>query len=279
MLPLKKYWKPIGSAILCFVLYVLQTVYLDFILITHKKLWYISLIPDIIILILFIVLFVIKPHLPFKKIDINSLSFIIWCLYIALIVIKTAYFFRVVVKLAELEDFLQGILQSKNTVIVIAGSSAIFVLFATAVVKYEDLIFLGAIDMIDGTLNLNFLLEESHEMFSYEQESFVLGIACVTLILPVFHLLILGKNSKSAKILTAVYNLVLNIPLFIQRIILFHQGYGALSIFIFKNLILIGKNFLHLIEEIHENINKRREKDSNNECHLEMESLRGQRII
>lgn len=278
MLPLKKYWKPICSAVLCCILYVLQTVYLDYILITHKKLWYISLIPDIIILVVFVTLFVIKPRLPFKKIDINTLSFIIWCFYISVLVIKTAYFFRVVLQLDEVDDLLKGIFQSSNTVLTIAGSSAIFVLYATAVIKYEDLVFLGAIDMIDGTLNLNFLLKNSNYMLSYEQESSILGIACVTLILPVFHLLVLGKNSKTAKVLTAVYNLVLNIPLFIQRIILFHQGYGVLTIFIFKNLIQIGKNLLHLIEEIHDNITRRNEKDGN-ECHLEMESLRGQRII
>ncbi|CAD5115924.1 DgyrCDS4854 [Dimorphilus gyrociliatus] len=215
MLSLKKTWKAIASAVVCSILYILQAVYLNYILITHKKLWYITLVPDCLTLIL------------------------------------------VLLALDENVDLLKGIFQQSNIVLVLAGSSAIFVLYSTAVLKYEDLVFSGAIDMIDGTINLNFLLEGSNYMLSFRQANAVLAIACVTLILPVFHLLLLGKSSRTATILTAVYNLVLNIPIFIQRIILFHQGFGALSVFVFKNIIQIGKNLLHVIEEIYDLCYKR----------------------
>lgn len=265
----------IPSRALCFLIILLQGSILDYYLISHKTVyWYGWIAADIAILFVFIVTFIISyRHLVLVRHLSNSqgsvqtgslpLGYFAWFVYSVALVARVAIIFS---------DFAQDLIEDDffgpNTLkVCISLACAVFLLLlmmhhdATPGTgrKHQIEEFSGTVvfDILDSIDMLDILFDKADRADLPSGMCLaIISISCINFILPIFPLMTLSNSHfgyKSApESLLILHKLLLifvvNLPLLIMRLLIWHVVQKDISIFIVKNFLVIVVLFYQLYE-------------------------------
>ena len=257
---------------------------LDYYLVAHLgNSWYGIIAMDVIVIFIFIAAMFMarkciqkeKPHEPNVQFSDSSplpLGFIAWLLYGANLVIKVAVIFNNFAHdLKEHNFFGENTLKTS-----IALDGLVFVSFLATQhnikphterrAAVEELTGTLLFDVLDGVDALDILLDkEAHDRITARTQTSVIAISCITFLLPFLSFLTLsvtryGLKESSDRLvrwskITVGY--MVNLPLFIIRMVLWHGLSEGISIFALKNLIFIGMVTFELLEMRMNRMNRR----------------------
>ncbi len=180
------------------------------------------------------------------------MGWISWLIYSIFLAIRVTLLFLDVVQHLDEADFF-GPNTLKTTV---AAAGIIFLLLVSthhdAPHGSSRLAFIKGVahgstmDILDTTAILEILfVQDSHVFLTFEMHKTIIAIAFVNLILPTIPLLVLshtrfGRDDMTTTLKVAqtlVYMFLVNVPLFIIRLILWHVRNQNISVFIVKNVL------------------------------------------
>ena len=267
-------------ACLCIVIY--QAAIINYYLANyryHGAIWWTWWIADAVTFTLFLVAFIAS----FKSLRVDEektavelatrentapgelpLGYIAWLVYAILLGIRVwIIFWRVAQELKEDDFFGPNLLK-----ITIGLSCFVFILLVAThhnaspstgrVAFIRSITSSVAFDILDTVAVLDVLfIQESHVFLTFTMHRVILTIACLNLALPTLPLLVLSKTRYGRTSLTKtlhalhhlVYLLLINVPLFAIRIVLWHVKNQNISVFLLKNILGIAFSIKTLIEE------------------------------
>ncbi|KAK3595601.1 hypothetical protein CHS0354_009557 [Potamilus streckersoni] len=265
----------VPARVLCVLLVLVQGFILDYYLASHKNVyWYGWVAADIATGFIFFVAFVISyRHLILVKnssrkdapIQAGSLplAYFAWFLYSTFLAARVAIIFKHFAWEFNEKEFFNA-----NTLkINISLASLIFVLLLmshhdaeldTRRRRYiEGLTATVVFDILDSVDVLDTLFEENSVQELPNFETAIISIACINFILPTLPLMILSRSHFGHKItpndIEILHKLLLvflvNLPLLVIRLILWHVLQEEISIFPMKNAIIIFVVFHDLYEK------------------------------
>ncbi|XP_076070186.1 transmembrane protein 121B-like [Mytilus galloprovincialis] len=265
----------IPSRVLCFFIIMLQGGILDYYLISHKTVyWYGWIAADVAILFVFIVAFIISyRHLLIVRQCTNSqatvqagslpLGYFAWFVYSIALVARVAIIFS---------DFAQFLVEADffgpNTLkVTISLSCAVFLLLLMMhhdaqpgtmrmhlISEFSGTVVFDILDSVD-MLDVLFDPKDRFDLPSGMCMA-IISISCINFILPIFPLMTLSNShfgyKNTSESLLILHKLLLifivNLPLLIMRLLIWHVVQKDISIFIVKNLLVIIVNFYQLYE-------------------------------
>jgi len=136
-----------------------------------------------------------------------------------------------------------------------------------------------AFDLLDSVQFLDVLyVYQSHVVLSYGLQTAVVAFTCINFILPTTLLLaLLIRNEvwlrRLPYLTQVVYILIVNVPMFVIRVIIWHYDLKEVSVFIVKNILEIGKAIYDMIE-IHAKNSADSDPRSKKAKHCEMHTFR-----
>ncbi len=180
------------------------------------------------------------------------LGYMAWFLYSLLLAVRVGIIFEDCVEYLDEENVF-----GPNTLkVMIALSGIIFILLVcthhdaeSSSPRYtfiQNIMHSVTLDILDTVTILNLLfVQESKIFFTFSMHRVINGIACINLIIPTMPLIVLsrtrfGEKSMSSNLKTAhtFLNLcVVNLPMFIIRMYVWHQLNKDISVFVVKNVL------------------------------------------
>lgn len=286
--------------ILCTALVLLQGVVLDYYLVHYKnKYWYSWVVADVALFFTFFMAFVISyRHMIIanesksKKTRIQTgplpLGYFAWLVYSCLLAARVAIIFKDIAWRLKEEDFF-----GPNTLKIGIASAAfvfLFLLLTHHNAETDSLrkIFINELtgtvvfDVLDSVDVLDVLFDhEAIEDFPVHLDTAIITVACINLILPTLPLATLSSthfgHKKAPKEIIFLHKMLLvflvNVPLLIIRLLLWHVLSKEISVFPIKNLIVIFLVFHDMYEKRKEEIE--REGEGMEEIDGEMSHLHG----
>lgn len=264
------------AAILCTIIVVLQGLVLNYYLATYKsKVWWAWVVADVVNLIVFIGAFVVSFVYLEKRAngEVNDsaksgnelpLGYIAWLCYSCLLVPRVGIIFEDIAGYLK-EEYVFG----PNTLkITVAMSCIVFLLLVTThhdaahaserhsfIVSISHSVTFNIFDTV-AILELLFV-SESRILLTFTLHRVINAFACLNLILPVVPLLVLSRTRygklSMTKLLRTVHTLlnllVINLPLFVIRMYLWHALSKNISVFLMKNLLGIAFTVKDLYDE------------------------------
>lgn len=278
----------IPTRVLCFFVVLLQGIILNYYLVSHKTVyWYGWIAADVAILFVFIVAFIISyRHLMLVRHSSNSeatvhtgsmpLGYFAWFVYSVALVARVAIIFN---------DFAQYLDEAKffgpNTLkVTISLASGVFLLLLMMhhdavpgskrkhqIEEFSGTVVFDILDSVD-MLDILFDPEDRHDLPSGMCLA-IISISCINFILPIFPLMTLSNShfgyKNTSESLLILHKLLLifvvNLPLLILRLLIWHVVAKDISIFIVKNLLVIIVNFYQLYENEIRKIHQRQGGD------------------
>lgn len=265
----------IPSRALCFFIVMLQGAILDYFLISFKTVyWYGWIAADVAILFVFVVTFIISyRHLVLVRQSSTShghvqtgslpLGYFAWFVYSVALVARVAIIFSDFAHFLKEENFFgPNILK-----VSISLASAVFLLLLMthhdakpgSRRKHQIEEFSGTVvfDIFDSVDMLDILFDPVDRADLPSGMCLaIISISCVNFILPIFPLMTLSNSHfghrATPESLLILHKLLLifvvNLPLLILRLLIWHVVEKDISIFIVKNLLVIVVLFYHLYE-------------------------------
>lgn len=271
----------IPMRILCVVIVLLQGAVLDYYLVYHKNNYWCSwIVADVALFFTFFMAFVISyRHLILAKQSAERhtpiqtgplpLGYFAWLVYSCLLAARVAIIFKdIAFKLNE-EDFF-----GPNTLKISISSAAfvfLFLLLTHHNAETDSLrkIFINELtgtvvfDVLDSVDILDVLFDhEAIEDFPIHLDTAIITVACVNFILPTIPLATLSSthfgHRRASKEIIFLHKMLLvflvNLPLLIIRLLLWHVLSKDISVFPVKNLIVIFLVFHDMYEKRKEEI-------------------------
>lgn len=267
--------------ILCTVLVLLQGAVLDYYLVYHKNYYWCSwIVADVALFFTFFMAFVIsyrhlivakesaEKHTPIQTGPL-PLGYFAWLVYSSLLAARVALIFKdIAFKLNE-EDFF-----GPNTLKISISSAAFVFLFLLLThhnaetdslrkVFINELTGTVVFDVLDSVDILDVLFDhEAIEDFPVHLDTAIITVACINLILPTIPLATLSSthfgHRKAPKEIIFLHKMLLvflvNLPLLIIRLLLWHVLSKEISVFPVKNLVVIFLVFHDMYEKRKEEI-------------------------
>lgn len=280
----------IPMRILCTVLVLLQGFVLDYYLVTYKnKYWYSWIVADVALFFTFFMAFVISyRHLLLannskeQKIRIQTgplpLGYFAWLVYSSLLAARVAIIFKDIAYKLNEEDFF-----GPNTLKIAISSAAFVFLFLLLThhnaetdslrkILINELTGTVVFDVLDSVDVLDVLFNhKAIEDFPVHLDTAIIAVACINFILPTLPLATLSSthfgHKKAPREIIFLHKMLLvflvNLPLLIIRLLLWHVLSKEISVFPVKNLIVIFLVFYDMFEKRKEEIE--READGTDE--------------
>ena len=273
----------IPMRILCTFLVLLQGAVLDYYLVYYKNNYWCSwIVADVALLFTFFMAFVISyrhlilakesaaQHTPIQTGPL-PLGYFAWLVYSCLLAARVAIIFKdIAFKLKE-EDFF-----GPNTLkISISGAAFVFLFLLLSHHNAETdslrKIFINELtgtvvfDVLDSVDVLDVLFNhKAIEDFPVHLDTAIISIACINFILPTIPLMTLSSthfgHKKAPKEILFLHKMLLvflvNLPLLIIRLLLWHILSKEISVFPVKNLIVIFLVFYDMYEKRREEIER-----------------------
>lgn len=277
----------IPMRILCTILVLLQGVVLDYYLVYHKNNYWCSwIVADVALLFTFFMAFVISyRHLLVAKQSAEQntpiqtgplpLGYFAWLVYSCLLAARVAIIYKdIAFKLNE-EDFF-----GPNTLKFSISSAAFVFLFLLLTHHNAEMdslrkIFINELtgtvvfDVLDSVDILDVLFDhEAIEDFPVHLDTAIISVACINFILPTIPLATLSSthfgHKKAPREIIFLHKMLLvflvNLPLLIIRLLLWHVLSKEISVFPVKNLIVIFLVFHDMYEKRKEEIEREGEE-------------------
>ncbi|XP_045164167.2 uncharacterized protein LOC123528478 [Mercenaria mercenaria] len=273
----------IPTRILCLVLLLLQGVVLDYYLVKHKnKYWASWIVADIAVIVVFVTAFIISyRHLQVAKDAVVKntpvqtgalpLGYLAWFVYSGFLATRVAIIFKDFAFQLKEEDFF-----GPNTLkINISLAAFVFMLLLLchhdAEVDSErkhvivELTGTVVFDVLDSVDVLDILFDkEAIEDFTAHMDTAIIVIACINLVLPTLPLMTLSRmhygHRRAPREISMLHKLLLvflvNLPLLIIRLLLWHLLSKDISIFPMKNVVVIFLVFHDLYEKRREELDR-----------------------
>ena len=260
---------------LCILLTLLQACSLNWYLMEHLgHIWAAMYAADAVVIALFIVSFVMSTsviHTEKRTEDLNysasrhqPMTYIAWLAYAIILNVKVGVIFtRFSTDLDE--DFFFGPNTCKTT---LALAGLIFITFLntqhdTSKNEKRKLLVLTLtatvlVDILDGVDNMDNLFDKAvRDTFPPGLDDAIIGICCINFLLPTIPLLTLsitrfGLHPLPEKLETlhkVALAYLVNLPLFITRMITWHGLSQGISIFSLKNIIVMGVVTFEVLEK------------------------------
>ncbi|KAK3583759.1 hypothetical protein CHS0354_022795 [Potamilus streckersoni] len=262
-----KYIRHLPLRLLCIVILLLQDAIINVYLISYYGVYCLGwLASDIGIIILFTATFV-KSYLYLKKegtkklVDYPShashlpLSVISWALYAVVLSSKYAVLLKyIAIELNELDFFGPNTLKTTTS---LAGVVFLLLLSSQHDAKsgsdrrryIDELTWTVAFDILDGVDSTEILfIKEGRDLFFPGMDYIIITFCCVNFLIPTIPLISLSRTKfgeeKVPHRLVLIHKLFLaylvNLPLLITRMIIWHGSSRVVSIFSLKNIIIIS---------------------------------------
>ena len=273
----------IPMRILCTFLVLLQGVVLDYYLVYYKNNYWCSwIVADVALLFTFFMAFVISyRHLILAKESAERntpiqtgplpLGYFAWFVYSCLLAARVAIIFKDIAFQLKEEDFF-----GPNTLKICISSAAfvfLFLLLSHHNAETDSLrkIFINELtgtvvfDVLDSVDVLDVLFNhKAIEDFPVHLDTAIISIACINLVLPTIPLMTLSKthfgHKKAPREILFLHKMLLvflvNLPLLIIRLLLWHVLSKEISVFPIKNLIVIFLVFYDMFEKRKEEIER-----------------------
>ena len=277
----------IPMRILCTFLVLLQGAVLDYYLVTYKnKYWYSWIVADVALFFTFFMAFVISyRHLILAKESKEQktriqtgplpLGYFAWLVYSSLLAARVAIIFKDIAFRLNEEDFF-----GPNTLKIAISSAAFIFLFLLLThhnaetdslrkVFINELTGTVVFDVLDSVDVLDVLFDhEAIEDFPVHLDTAIISVACINLILPTLPLATLSSthfgHKKASREIIFLHKMLLvflvNLPLLIIRLLLWHVLSKEISVFPIKNLIVIFLVFYDMYEKRKEEIEREGEE-------------------
>ena len=252
----------------CLLIFILQSLSLDYFLVTNQDLsWAIWAFPDVVVIVLFILTFAFgyryfsneKYYLGERNKSRTTIlhtwfGVISWAIYSSILATKVIFIFKEFAWKLDEDSFFDP--NTLKTSIALAG--LVFLLLMTTLHNakpgtkrrryIEELTGTVMFDILDGIDSMEILfLPEARKDFLPGIENTIIAIACLNLVLPTVPLVTLaktnyGEEKLSQKMIIAhkvSLAFLVNLPLLITRMIVWHGMNHGISIFTLKNIIVI----------------------------------------
>lgn len=256
----------IPARVICMCVLVVQMAILDYYLVANfnNRIWWLWIIPDSIVLVIFVMAFIASfkflrsPLRCQGKVPIGGelpLGYIAWGTYSVFLATKVAIIFvHFAFELKENDFF------GPNTLkINLALASVVFLLLVMSHHDAEEKserhfyidVMIGGVtmDVLDTVAFLEVLfIEESRVVLPFSIHYAIVAVAVLNLILPTIPLLILSRTQFGRGIMPrllytihiTVYMFVINVPLLVIRLLLWHVHSENISVFLMKNVLALG---------------------------------------
>ncbi|XP_052674205.1 uncharacterized protein LOC128156196 [Crassostrea angulata] len=249
--------------IICLMIYILHTSCVDYYLVEHKDIsWLGFLVADVIIFILFIASSVVSyRHLVNPKNDFTSGKGVSWFgigswfLYSAIVATKSGIIFNDFADDLDENDFFGP--NTLKTSLALAGVVYLLHLSSLHDAKpgserrayIEELTGTVIFDIMDCVDSMEpMFIKEDRDAFPPGLVEAIVAIACLNFVIPTIPLLTLVHtkfgHAKLPRRLVMLHKILLayiiNLPLLIMRMILWHGVNHGVSIFSLKNVIVIS---------------------------------------
>ncbi|KAL3861875.1 hypothetical protein ACJMK2_007889 [Sinanodonta woodiana] len=252
---------------ICIVILLLQDAIIDFYLISYFGVYCLGwLASDIAVVIIFIATFV-KSHIYFKKERARKLinyplheshlplSVISWALFAVVLSSKYAVLLKnVATELNELDFFGPNTLKTTTA---LAGVVFVLLLSSQHDAKsgsnrrryIDELTWTVVFDILDGVDSTEILfVKEGRDLFFSGMDYIIITFCCLNFLVPTIPLITLSRTKfgeeKVSHRLILIHKLFLaylvNLPLLITRMIIWHGSSRVVSIFSLKNIIIIS---------------------------------------
>ena len=276
------------TRVLCIIIVIIQGGILDYYLVVHKNMYWLGWIAaDVAVLLTFIMAFVISYRHLRLVLDSSSntthveagslpMGYIAWLIYSLALAIRVGFMFTDFTwNLDEADVF------GPNTLkITISAAAAVFLLLLTSHHDAEsnsdrkhyiaEITATVVFDILDSVDSLDILFDkEDVDDLPQGMGLAIVCISCMNLIIPVLPLTTLshtnfGHKPRSETIvmlhkLSLVF--LVNLPLLIFRMLLWHSLSKEISIFPVKNVIVITLVFHDLYEKQREKTRRQQESD------------------
>lgn len=260
--------KHLPTRLVCVLLFMLQAAALDYYLVTYKDLsWAGWAAADITIIIILFVTFYYgyRFHRSEKysssqdtseEIAIHTrLGVMAWFLYASFLCFKVSYAFKDFSHKLDEKDFFGP--NTLKTTIALAGIIFLLLLFTLHDAKpgsdrrryIDELTGTVIFDILDGVDSMEILFDsEARARILPSLDDTIIGIACIDFLLPTIPLITLAKtdfgHKKLPEKMVILHKVLLaflvNLPLLITRMIVWHGMSHGISIFSLKNIIVIA---------------------------------------
>ncbi|XP_060064306.1 uncharacterized protein LOC132544691 [Ylistrum balloti] len=259
--------KHLPTRLICVLILLLQAAGLDYYLVTYKNLsWAGWAAADIVVLILLIISFYFgyRFHQRQKSseeedtedLEIHTrVGVVTWFVYASVLCFKVAYAFKDFSHKLDENDFFGE--NTLKTTIALAG--IVFLILLTTLHdakpgsgrrKYiDELTGTVIFDILDCVDSMEILFdEEARANILPSLDDTIIGIACINFLLPTIPLITLAKTNFGHKKLSekmvilhkVLLAFMVNLPLLITRMVVWHGMSHGISIFSLKNIIVIG---------------------------------------
>ncbi len=239
---------------------------LNYYMATHKNKWcWLWTLADVFILVVFALAFFKSFHFLNKEEKQRNretqkikgsghlpLGWIAWLVYSLLLSARMVILFTDIVQRLDEKDFF-----GPNTLKLTIASAAFVCLllinthhdapYGSAEQAFISSLSKGTtLDILDTVAILDVLfITESHIFLTFEMHKSIIAIAFINLVLPTVPLFVLsrtrfGKDSVTTDLKiahTLIYMVMVNVPLFIIRLILWHVRNQNISVFLIKNIL------------------------------------------
>ncbi|OWF39942.1 uncharacterized protein LOC110464397 [Mizuhopecten yessoensis] len=259
--------KHLPTRLICVLIILLQAAGLDYYLVTYKNLnWAGWAAADIVILLLLLITFYFgyRFHRQQKAsggedeedIELHTRAGVVtWFVYAAVLCFKVSYAFKDFSHKLDESDFFGP--NTLKTTIALAG--IVFLILLTTLHdakpgssrrKYiDELTGTVIFDILDCVDSMEILFdEEARRSILPSLDDTIIGIACINFLLPTIPLITLSRTNFGHKKLSqkmvilhkVLLAFVVNLPLLITRMVIWHGMSHGISIFSLKNIIVIG---------------------------------------
>ena len=232
---------------------------------TYGAIWWAWTVADVFVIAVFIIAFIVSYQ--YLKTGRNHtvvrdgalpLGYVAWIVYSIFLVVKIIIIFQTIAETLVEEDFF-----GPNTLkFALALAAVVYLLLLTTHHETEPdcdrkayiYSITGSVvgDIFDSIEILNVLfISESRIMPTFELHKCILAFSCFNLMLPALPLVVLsksrfGRGSLSDKVKVMhkfLYLVAVNIPFLIIRMVLWHVQNVNVSVFLTKNLVMVGHAF------------------------------------
>ncbi|XP_033732603.1 uncharacterized protein LOC117322015 [Pecten maximus] len=258
--------KHLPTRLVCVLVLLLQAAALDYYLVTYKNLnWAGWAAADIVVLILLAISFYFGYRFHSREksgkndnedLEIHTrVGVVTWFVYASVLCFKVAYAFKDFSHKLDEDSFFGE--NTLKTTVALAG--IVFLILLTTLHdakpgshrrKYiDELTGTVIFDILDCVDSMEILFdEEARANILPSLDDTIIGIACVNFLLPTIPLITLAKTNFGHKKLSekmvilhkVLLAFIVNLPLLITRMIVWHGMSHGISIFSLKNIIVIG---------------------------------------
>ena len=288
---------------LCIFLTLLQAASINWYLMDHLSYtWAAMYAADAVVVAMFILSFIMATtviHTEKKTEDLTfsvsrhqPLTYVAWLVYAVVLDIKVGVLFTTFSTELD-EDFFFGPNTCKTT---LALAGLIFITFLNTQhdARHGDrkalILTLTAtvlVDILDGVDNLDSLFEKDvRDTYPPGLDDAMIGVCCINFLLPTIPLLTLsitrfGLHPLPEKLETihkVALAYLVNLPLFITRMITWHGLAQGISIFLLKNLIVMGVVTFEVLEKWYIEEEKEKEREKRDTFAVETDNPREGRV-